>query len=1256
MSLNIILKENLKSLLKISENDSNKEFFKGNEKYKKLYYFPFKRFNEIDIIGGSLKNIMIRFNNLKQRTFEDIKFDEDKNTEPKLKPPLNIEMLNDEINYDPLKWEDNEYKEIKIQEMSIKNPDQDDPIKYIANKDSEYYTLNLISDYFHELQRLKCHRYNKKAPLIYFKEKLESILKKKLQSVLKYYKESEKFKDNDNEYKKYVTENFLYLYREICYEEFEKNAKECTQFKPSLMVDMINFLFKDREKNIKVLDFSAGWGDRLIAALTFAEKDLQYLGFDPNTNLKPGYEIIKNTFLTDDNEKYKKNYEVRTEKFETAEIKEGEENSFDLVFTSPPYFKLEIYTNQVTQSHKQYKEEKAWLEGFMYKSIEKINKLLKNYGYLVLIIQNYGIKSKITKYVENIHLHIKRKYSKSFKYKGLITYKTGKIAQPIWVWQKKEQEEEESNITFDDDYSENEDESEDAEEKLEDNFTLENAEDIPNIKDKNKNSITFLDYTLKKCNISTDDINFEIDEYYTLDNGDDDIEGKNFYKLLEEVNNKQKKVFEKYEKEKKIFKDLHEAYDIFNKSKKKEIEGLINGQNITNAWIKIYELLNNYKLLEDTKDKGKILHFDNYALPGSFILAINHYIKTNINFPDNFVYDWKASSLIGEDKLNDTYRLVTNYSKHWLIDYEDPNSGNVISKKNQEFWREYFKNNDGKYGSVDLYTSDVGFEKITTYKNKEIGHLPLNIGQILAALLTLKEGGSMIVKQYTFFESLNISLYAILTNVFEEVHISKPVTSRPTNTETYIIGKNYIGYEKSEKYINILFKKIEAFENEDENDEQKEKEERKVLFPLVKKDLLNPDFLKSIYYSANEIYKRQVYFLYNRYLLLQRFNNNISNIKSHLREWKEKIYNDWIEKNIKQDGNIIKLILTDDNNQGLNVLTGNFKTVSYLELGDIIEIKTEDGINNGIFIIKFIDNNKLILKSKNEVKGEDKIIERGKEYNYDIVNKQIKHIKSIDLLSRFEKNINGFAKQNKLNLNTRIGIFLWDNANNKDIEIYGIIKERRNDVIGVEIQNIEEDSKQLIYIDFKYQGIPDDIKKIVIYESKLKSFNPSDDTNEVFTEYMEKTELSKVYTITEQLDDLYNNILSSYGENNYKVKNETDIQVKRFAHLLEEYGKIVDGLLELKVKEKKNIPLIESIYSLSENNNRQYKAKIKWLIPTVTLKKIGGSKSNNLSGDYNDIVNILDEDFIEREKSFHDDYNKKKDIWRMNYSKELYIK
>ena len=55
----------------------------------------------------------------------------------------------------------------------------------------------------------------------------------------------------------------------------------------------------------------------------------------------------------------------------------------------------------------------------------------------------------------------------------------------------------------------------------------------------------------------------------------------------------------------------------------------------------------------------------------------------------------------------------------------------------------------------------------------------------------LKNGGTLVTKQYTFFKWENISIHAILTNLFRKVYIAKPITSRPANSETYVVGINF---------------------------------------------------------------------------------------------------------------------------------------------------------------------------------------------------------------------------------------------------------------------------------------------------------------------------------------------------------------------------------------------------------------------------------------------------------------------------------
>lgn len=107
-------------------------------------------------------------------------------------------------------------------------------------------------------------------------------------------------------------------------------------------------------------------------------------------------------------------------------------------------------------------------------------------------------------------------------------------------------------------------------------------------------------------------------------------------------------------------KDLFGKYwrecDIF-KNEKSIIAKIGNTCNVSNAWLKCYEMLIYYDMIP--KEPGDYLHFDNAAFPGSFIIAAHHLVKTQ--YPQ-LNYKWYASSLIAAnesdaDPLEDKYKL-----------------------------------------------------------------------------------------------------------------------------------------------------------------------------------------------------------------------------------------------------------------------------------------------------------------------------------------------------------------------------------------------------------------------------------------------------------------------------------------------------------------------------------------------------------------------------------------------------------------------
>ena len=103
---------------------------------------------------------------------------------------------------------------------------------------------------------------------------------------------------------------------------------------------------------------------------------------------------------------------------------------------------------------------------------------------------------------------------------------------------------------------------------------------------------------------------------------------------------------------------------------------------VTNAWMKCYELIYDYGLI--TEDTNTV--FCNAELPGGFIAAVNHYMKTNFI---NKEYKWYGSSLvIGDSKenkinaLGDQYGLWENNKDNWLMDFEGPNNGDATILSN----------------------------------------------------------------------------------------------------------------------------------------------------------------------------------------------------------------------------------------------------------------------------------------------------------------------------------------------------------------------------------------------------------------------------------------------------------------------------------------------------------------------------------------------------------------------------------------------
>jgi len=224
----------------------------------------------------------------------------------------------------------------------------------IITPDDAYDKVNVLTDYFNEPSRMKCSFNYYLEPIVYYHTFKDKILR-----------------ELENEKKDPTPVNIReYIYLHI---------KECNLFKVTTAV-FIYDMFQAKH----ILDFSSGWGDRLLAACALKKK---YFGIDPNVDNHAGYQhIIKTAGDPSMQTVYPSGAEYLP--YEIIDKRVQEHGKFDLIFTSPPYFDYEIYSNKLQSISSYMTSSEYWLVYFIFVVIIKYLPYLTVGGTFGLYIQD----------------------------------------------------------------------------------------------------------------------------------------------------------------------------------------------------------------------------------------------------------------------------------------------------------------------------------------------------------------------------------------------------------------------------------------------------------------------------------------------------------------------------------------------------------------------------------------------------------------------------------------------------------------------------------------------------------------------------------------------------------------------------------------------------------------------------------------------------------------------------------------------------
>ncbi len=214
---------------------------------------------------------------------------------------------------------------------------------------------------------------------------------------------------------------------------------------------------------------------------------------------------------------------------------------------------------------------------------------------------------------------------------------------------------------------------------------------------------------------------------------------------------------------------------------------------ISRAFFKLWELFYRYReIMERLNTDSNMTILNLGEAPGGFVQATMHYRMKEYSMGSDTYW---AYSLKPDDSGN------SGISLSW----ENPTTENELSKFNNVINLSYSDHTnpddlkkitedlDGQ--KADLVTADGAFTGNKVYNYEEVVNYKIFFGEIVAALMNQKIGGSFVIKIFDILTQVTTQMMLLLNHYYSEIFITKPDFSRPASSEKYIICLGFKGLE-----------------------------------------------------------------------------------------------------------------------------------------------------------------------------------------------------------------------------------------------------------------------------------------------------------------------------------------------------------------------------------------------------------------------------------------------------------------------------
>jgi cap1 methyltransferase len=288
-------------------------------------------------------------------------------------------------------------------------------------------------------------------------------------------------------------------------------------------------------------------------------------------------------------------------------------------------------------------------------------------------------------------------------------------------------------------------------------------------------------------------------------------------------------------------------------TKKRKNDSISHYIPISRSYFKMWEIYHNFNLFKYFVNSEDFIFSHLAEGPGGFMEASYNYRCKILN-----------KKVTNDQFYGITLKPTNDYIPDWnKIKKIFTNQNNVKIEYGNLYVINDVKNYISKFAwnKANLVTADGGFDYSSNFNGQEINSCQIIYSECVVALNVVKMNGCFICKVFDLFSISMVQILYIISCCFEKVYIYKPETSRPANSEKYLVClyyKDNLCEIAKNNLLNIIEKWYKISQNI--------KEEDSVIFKNIK---VESSFIQRLNEYNEKYMEPQMFYLNNTIQLSQ---------------------------------------------------------------------------------------------------------------------------------------------------------------------------------------------------------------------------------------------------------------------------------------------------------------------------------------------------------------------------------------------------